>query len=127
MSGFYNRKSSGTPLSILYNGVPLSSAVTSIDFEGAGQTTTILGSAVTVTIPGGAFGTQVFNEVPSGTVNNVNTVFTFANTPVAATLAVYVNGARFKAGGIDFTLVTNTATFVTAPPTGSIILADYEY
>lgn len=67
------------------------------------------------------------NEVPSGTVNGSNAVFTTANTVNPTTsIDVYVNGQHMKAGGVDFTFSsTNTITFVIAPPTGSIILVDY--
>lgn len=76
-------------------------------------------------IIGGDF---VTNEAPTGTINGSNTVFTLANTPdPASSVAVYVNGARMKGGGEDYTLSGSTITFVTAPPTGSIILVDYRY
>lgn len=67
----------------------------------------------------------VDSETPTGTVNGSNTDFTLANTPISGSLKVYVNGQRMKAGGEDYTLSGKTITFVTAPPTGSIILVDY--
>lgn len=69
---------------------------------------------------------EVSNEVPSGTINGSNTVFTLASTPLpASSLKLYQGGIRVKAGGEDFTLSGATITFVFAPPTGSILLADY--
>lgn len=66
------------------------------------------------------------DETPSGLVNGVNTDFVLANTPNPATsLKVYVNGQRMKKTE-DFTLSGKTITFLTAPPTGSIILCDYK-
>lgn len=67
------------------------------------------------------------NEVPSGTVNGVNTVFTTANVvKPTGSIEVYVNGQLMKGSGIDYTFSsTNTITFVIAPPTSSIILVDY--
>jgi hypothetical protein len=38
---------------------------------------------------------------------------------------LYKNGIRLKAGGADYTLSGNTITFVTAPATGAVLLADY--
>lgn len=68
------------------------------------------------------------NETPTGTINGSNTVFTLAHTPaVANSLQVFLNGAYQTPGGVDYTLVTATITFVNAPPTGSILRAFYKY
>lgn len=68
------------------------------------------------------------NETPSGTVNGVNDTFTLAHTPIpAGSLQLTVNGQLMKANGTDYTLTTNSIVFVTAPPTGSIIIAWYRY
>ena len=73
-----------------------------------------------------AVGNFIYSEVPSGTVNGSNTTFTLADTPSSGTLQLYVNGFRFKVGaGEDYTLSGATITMLTAPPTNSIILADY--
>lgn len=74
-----------------------------------------------------AAGTQsiVDNEVPSGLVNSSNTVYTLASTPATNSLMLYKNGVRLKGGGADYTLSGNTITFVTAPATGAVLLADY--
>jgi hypothetical protein len=73
--------------------------------------------------------THVYSEVPSGTVNGSNDTFTLAATPAAGTLRLYKNGLRQKAGaGNDYTLATNTITFLAGniPVTGDNLLADYE-
>ena len=68
------------------------------------------------------------SETPSGTVNGSNATFTLANTPSpASSLQVVVNLASMIAGGVDYTLSTATITFVTAPPTGSVIRVWYRY
>lgn len=83
---------------------------------------------VTVSASGGGGGnTLVVEEVPTGTIDGSNAVFTLGHTPVAGTLRVYLNGARQQGGGGDYTLSTATITFISAPPTGSILFADYEY
>lgn len=78
---------------------------------------------------GGAAPTgQVYGETPSGTMDGVNTIFTLAHTPdPAASLRLYLNGARQQAGGGDYTLVGATITFVNAPLGGGVLLADYVY
>lgn len=69
----------------------------------------------------------VENEVPSGTVNGSNAVFTTANTVNPTTsIIVTLNGAHQKPGGVDYTFSsTNTITFAVAPPTGSLLLVSY--
>jgi len=70
----------------------------------------------------------VDDETPSGTVNGTNKIFTITKTPnPTGSLKVYVNGQRMKAGGEDYTLSARTITFVTAPPTTSILLCDYRF
>ena len=66
------------------------------------------------------------DETPTGTVNGVNAVFTISKTPETGSLKVYVNGARMRVTE-DYTVSNKTITFNTAPPTGSILLADYRY
>jgi len=70
-------------------------------------------------------GKFVDDETPTGTVNGVNTVFILANMPnPPSSVKVFVNGARMRITE-DYTLSGKTITFVTAPPSGSIILVDY--
>jgi len=58
-------------------------------------------------------------EVPSGTVNGANTVFTLANAPSpAASLVLFLNGVAQRPAGVDYTLSGLTITYVTAPLTG---------
>ncbi len=68
---------------------------------------------------------DTFGETPTGAVNNVNKVFTLVATPSAGTLRLYL-GQRLSGGGVDYTLSGNTITFVTAPPTNAVIVADYQ-
>lgn len=67
-----------------------------------------------------------FNETPSGSINDVNVTFTLASAPApAASLELYLNGQLMTAGGVDYTLSSLTITMVTAPPTGSVMRANY--
>lgn len=66
-------------------------------------------------------------EVPAGTINGSNRVFTMAQAPTpAASLGLYRNGILMKAG-IDYTLVSATITFgaLSVPQTGDLLLASY--
>src|ERR1035437_2862224 len=76
-----------------------------------------------------AIGTNSFvsNETPSGTVNSSNQTFTLAQTPVSGTLQLYRDGQLMTGGGADYTLTTNSIAFVTAPITGSVLLAFYQF
>lgn len=102
-----------------------------LNFVGAGVTATddLANNATKVTVPGGGSSINFsIGEVPSGTVNGVNTDFTLANTPTANTLAVYRGGARQQGGaGKDYTLSGVTITFAYAPQVGEVILCDSQY
>lgn len=66
------------------------------------------------------------NETPVGLINGLNTVYTLASAPTpAASLQLYRNGDLMKAGGIDYTLVGLTITFVVAPALLDTLVAYY--
>lgn len=68
----------------------------------------------------------VTNETPAGSVNGSNTVFTLANTPVAGTVQVYLNGLlQDVGGGNDYTISGTSITFGTAPLTGEKVRVHY--
>jgi hypothetical protein len=67
----------------------------------------------------------VTRETPSGTINGSTTSFTLANTPISGTEMVYQNGLLQDAGGQDYSISTNTITFVTAPVTGDKLRVTY--
>ncbi len=70
--------------------------------------------------------TFVDNETPTGTVNGVNVTFTLANTPTANSEHLYLNGIRqLKGISKDYTISGSTITFVSAPLTNDILIADY--
>lgn len=61
----------------------------------------------------------VTNETPSGTVNGSNVTFTLANTPVAGSEEVFIEGWLLISGsGNDYTISGATITMLTAPLTG---------
>lgn len=70
--------------------------------------------------------TTVDEEVPSGSLDGINTVFTLANEPSpASSLQLYINGLRMHSG-VDFTLTGNTITLIGfIPGPGQNIVASY--
>jgi hypothetical protein len=85
------------------------------------------GGGGTVIIGNGEAGGFVDNETPTGLINGSNLVFTLASAPSPSTsLDVFRNGVRL-APTIDYTLSTNTITFVSGaqPQTGDVLRANY--
>jgi len=103
---------SGTPLSTDY--IPYVDAV-------AGSTKKVAVSSLL-----GVAGTNMFNEVPTGVTNNSNIAFTLSHTPLAGTLRIYLNGIRQMLTS-DYSVVTATITFVSAPDNSSNLFVDYIY
>ena len=68
----------------------------------------------------------VDDETPTGLIDGMNTVFALSKTPLTGSLKVYVNGQRVRVTE-DYTFSGRIITFLTAPPTGSILLADFRY
>lgn len=65
-------------------------------------------------------------ETPTGSVNGVNTTFTLANTPIAGTEEVFLNGLLQDAGaGNDYTISGGTITMLSAPLTGDKLRVNY--
>lgn len=68
----------------------------------------------------------IVREPPSGSINGVNTTFTLANTPVAGTEQVFLNGLLQEPGGSnDYTISGDTITYNTAPETGDRLVVTY--
>lgn len=68
----------------------------------------------------------VDKEIPTGLINSSNTTYTLANTPVAGSEHVYLNGILQESGaGNDYTIATATITYLTAPVTGDKIRVTY--
>ena len=67
------------------------------------------------------------SEIPSGTIDGSNTVFTLANTPVTGSLQLYYNGAFQTGGGKDYTLVGLTITFINPPQTVGGLISFYKH
>jgi len=99
-----------------------------IDSEASSVLKTSLWSVIKSTLKTYFMGLYVTREVPSGTKNGSNTDFTLANTPVSGTEMVFFNGMLLNAGaGNDYTISTNTITFLTGviPISTDTILVTY--
>lgn len=69
----------------------------------------------------------VIRETPAGAVNGANTTFTLANTPIAGSEEVYLNGILQEPGaGNDYTISGGTITYLTAPVTGDRLRVSYQ-
>ena len=139
-SGTFNINSTGQPVitgtvisSTVFNALTADLATglsTAITKDGQTTATQRIAFAQGISITGVALNSFVDAEIPSGTVNGVNATFTLAHSPSpAASLNLFVNGLRFRAGGVDYTLVGATITFVTGaiPQTGDNLYANYRY
>jgi Avian adenovirus fibre, N-terminal len=68
----------------------------------------------------------VTRETPTGLVNGANTTYTLANTPIAGTEEIYLNGILQEPGaGNDYTIATSTVTMLAAPQTGDRLRITY--
>lgn len=79
-------------------------------------------------LEGSTLAIVVVGETPSGTINGSNPTFTLAYTPISASEAIYVSGARMKRGsGYDYTISGNTITFQAGaiPQLGDWMMVDY--
>jgi hypothetical protein len=94
------------------------------------STGTLGSTAVTTTVinstPGLLASNFVDDETPSGTPNGVLVTFTLANTPIAGSVKLYIEGIRLTVGaGNDYTISGANITMLTAPLTGEKLRADY--
>ena len=63
----------------------------------------------------------VDTETPTGTINASNVTFTLANTPIAGTVKVWVDGVRLSSA--DYSVSGTTLTLGVAP--SSQLVVDY--
>ena len=67
------------------------------------------------------------NEIPTGSINGVNMVFTLAHTPIDQ-IMLYLNGQYMTVGaGEDYTISGSTITMASAPIVGDKIIVNYPY
>lgn len=68
----------------------------------------------------------VDKEIPSGAINGVNTAYTLANTPVAGSEHLYLNGLLQESGsGNDYQISGASINMAVAPLTGEKIRVSY--
>lgn len=76
---------------------------------------------------GGLGGLVVFNEIPIGLINGINTVFFTANSFFSGSTRVFLNGVRLMLGqNKGYTETdTNVLTLAVAPEPGDELVVDY--
>lgn len=80
----------------------------------------------TPTSPGLSSSNFVTRETPSGSINGSNTAFTLANTPIAGSEMLFLNGVLQEPGaGNDYTISGASITMLTAPLTGEKLVVTY--
>ena len=73
-----------------------------------------------------ASGNIVTREIPTGSINGINTNFFLANSPNLGTEQVFLNGALLNAGAnSDYVVDGDSLTFTLAPQAGDTILVNY--
>lgn len=85
------------------------------------------GTAISAAVAGTDYLTSanfVDDETPAGVINGSTTAFTLANTPVAGTVKLFLNGLRQKVTN-DYTISGTAITYLAAPLTGDTLTADY--
>lgn len=88
--------------------------------------TTVITSTVVNATPGLLSSNFVDKEIPSGSINGVNTTYTLANTPTAGSEHGYLNGVLQESGASnDYTITGSTITYITAPLTGEKLRFSY--
>lgn len=63
-------------------------------------------------------------ETPSGAIDDANAVYTLANTPIAGSEHVFLNGFLMTVG-VDYTISGVTITFTAPPETGDTLRVSY--
>ena len=100
----------GGTVTTITDGVTTVTGATTIDFTSGATVTNLGGGVVGVAITGGSGSLAV--EVPTGTVNGINTTFTVSHTPVI----LVVDGETLSLAAGDYSYSLETIT-VANPPT----------
>jgi len=101
-------------------GVTSSAVTTSLDYRVAAL------EAAVAALQGSSLPTFVDNEIPSGTVDGSNAVFTLAHTPATASEQFFVNGLR-QQRVTDYTIAGAVVTLIVPPDQDSVLVATYRY
>lgn len=68
----------------------------------------------------------IVREIPTGSLDGSNITFTLANTPIANSEEVYLNGLLQDARGIDYSISGAVVTFLIPPLSGDRLLVTYQ-
>lgn len=119
------RVAKAVTLPIPINGVAgLSTALSNINATLSGLTSTA--NSVATAVQALSSVTPIYAEMPSGTANGSNNIFTLSAVPQQGKLALFKNGVR-QESGIDYSVSGATVTFtsVATPQSGDVLIADY--
>lgn len=99
-----------------------------VDTEGVqnGQTLVYQNGVWTVGNPSGGISFAYVAEVPTGTVNGVNTSFTLSQTPMTNSAILQVNG-QVQRLGTDYTVTGTALEMLWTPQTGDTLFIYYTY
>lgn len=102
-----------------------------LNFVGSGFVLSATGDTINVSLSTVNSGTivnvsNVWNEIPSGTIDDVNMVFVLSQTPIDKNLMLFHNGRLLREGiTTDYVLSSSTISMMTAPLTQDTLLASY--
>ena len=68
----------------------------------------------------------VVREIPIGVIDGSNATFTLANTPVADSEQVFLNGLLQDARSVDYSISGAVLVFLMPPLSGDRVLVTYE-
>lgn len=109
----------------LTSGVDYTLVGSAVTLIGAPEVGDVLIASYRISGGGGAF-TFVDSVVPTGIIDGGNLIFTLPTTPnPASSLSLKLNGQYLTGSGVDYTLVGNTITYITAPIVGDNHVASY--
>lgn len=89
------------------------------------------GNFLNLNLNGTAVRPNVYNEIPAGSINGVNTSFTLSRAPQPLSVALYYNGIYMIPSGLaipfDYSVSSTTLTMSLAPASGSTLICNYQY
>ena len=114
------------PSGVTYSGYDYFLSGTTVTFQTAPMSNSLLYAAYITNIYNGF----VWNQIPTGSINGVNTIFTLVDFPVTTSTQVFLNGtfmARYvnSTTPYDYTISGKNIVFETAPLSGSVIYVNY--
>ena len=83
-------------------------------------------AGVLYTAGGGGGATIIWNDIPVGAINGVNTVFMLSDTPSPSTAVLLFMNGLLQLQGADYTIAGDTITYLIPPTGGDVLVATYQ-